>query len=468
MPAPVSGNPSGNSSGWSLQRRLAAGLVLCIGGTFAFLFPVLDRWIDHEIYQRMDTTLMQRSAAVGRVLQELGPERLERLLPEYEPGKHTEFFTVYDRDGGASVLLSPNSAGAALPLGPAGEGTPRYYDITLPDGHAGRAVATRVPVSGAQPGLLVVATERQEWDRTERRIHFALFGGIALATLLATCLALFLVRRISTMLERAGAALADLRADQPGERIGADFPREFRPFAEAFNLGLHRLYTAIDRERRFARNVAHELRTPLAEIRTCAESALNDTDPAHARRGLQTAILACSRMQRSVDTLLLLARLESGQHVRVTDPLDLAALIRELLASFANQAAADARPIRALLPESAWVQSDQGVIERIVSNLLRNAVEYAPEGDEIECRLECGAAGWFLGIANDAPGLQAADLEQFGTRFWRKDSQGGTACHAGLGLPLALALAQAIELPCRFSLENGRLTVTLGPWAPLL
>src|SRR5258707_2409707 len=56
---------------WSLQRRLAASLVICIGGTFAILFPVLDYWIDHEIYRRMDTTLMQRSAAVGRVLQEL-------------------------------------------------------------------------------------------------------------------------------------------------------------------------------------------------------------------------------------------------------------------------------------------------------------------------------------------------------------------------------------------------------------
>ena len=55
---------------WSLQRRLAASLVICIGGTFAILFPVLDYWIDHEIYRRMDTTLMQRSAAVGRVLQE--------------------------------------------------------------------------------------------------------------------------------------------------------------------------------------------------------------------------------------------------------------------------------------------------------------------------------------------------------------------------------------------------------------
>jgi len=452
-----------------LQRRLAVSLVICIGGTFAVLFPLLDRWIDREIYRRMDTTLMQRSAAVGRVLQALDWRRLESLMPEYEPDGHTEFFTVYDAHTQRVLLRSPSSGAAELPPGREDQGTPRYYDVTLPDGHAGRALATHVAAGGEELRLLVVATERREWDQTEQRIHSMLQGGIVLATLLATGLALIMVRRIVSMLERVGMQLADLRADRPVARIGADFPRELRPFAEAFNQGLHHLYTAIARERRFARDVAHELRTPLAEIRTSAQSALSDTDPARVRRALDTTILASSRMQRTVDTLLLLARIESGQHTLALDPLDLTAVLKELLTVFnAQKTLPGAPPIRVTLPASAWVQSDQGVIERIISNLLRNAVEYAPEGDDIECRLERGALGWTLAIANTAPDLQASDLDQFGLRFWRKDSEGGTAHHAGLGLALALALAHAIELPLTFSLEERRLTARLGPWAPLL
>ncbi|HAU4292631.1 TPA: HAMP domain-containing histidine kinase [Serratia marcescens] len=453
---------------WSLQRRLAASLVICIGGTFAILFPVLDYWIDHEIYRRMDTTLMQRSAAVGRVLQELDARKLESLMPEYEHGGHTEFFTVFDSQTHRTLLRSPSSAGAELSLGPVEQGTPRYYDVTLPDGHAGRALATRVSVTGERSQLLVVATERRDWDQTERRIHFALLGGIVLATLLATGLALLMVRHIVVMLERVGEQLADLRSDRPIARIGADFPRELRPFAEAFNQGLHHLYAAIVRERRFSRDVAHELRTPLAEIRISAESALIDADPARIQRALNAMIQASSRMQRSVDTLLLLARLESGQHTLALDPLDLTALLQELLAGLNVQKMAPKSPIRVTLPESAWVQSDQGVIERILSNLLRNAIEYAPEGDDIQCRLELEASGWMLTIVNTAPNLQASDLDQFGLRFWRKDSEGGTAHHAGLGLALALALAHAIDLPLAFSLDNGRLSARLGPWPPLL
>ncbi|WP_257387557.1 sensor histidine kinase [Tahibacter caeni] len=452
---------------WSLHRRLALGLALSIGGTFALLFPLLDRWIDREIYARMDLTLLQRATAVGRVLQESDPRRLERLMPEYEPEGHTEFFTLFDEASGQPVLRSPSSGGAALPPGPAKQGTPRYFDVVLPDGHAGRALATHVPMPGAKSRLLVVATEREGWDRTERHVHLALLAGIALATLIATCLALLLVQRVIVALRRAGAKAASLQADTPTQRIDGDFPRELQPFADAFNLGLHHLYAAIERERRFSRDVAHELRTPLAEIRTSAESALADDDGAQARRSLAAAVAACSRMQRSVDTLLLLARLESGQHTPAPDPLDLAALLRELLAAVHGLQTQRGLQVCMELPPSAWIRSDLGIVERILSNLLRNALEYSPPGEQIRCRLDRDESGWLLSIVNAAPELDAADLDHFGHRFWRKHSEGGTAHHAGLGLALAFALARAVQLPLRFRLDAGRLTAQLGPWPAL-
>lgn len=457
-------------SGWSLHRRLALGLVIGIGGAFIVLFTTLDIWIDREIYRQMDTALMQRATAVGRVLQESDPAQLERLMPEYAPVGHTEFFTLFDTASGQVILRSPNSAGQALAAGPTQQGTPRYYDVRLPDGHAGRAVAIRAPsyIEHVRPRTLVVATERESWNQTEARVHHALAAGIALATLLATGLALLLVQQVILTLRRAGKQAAALRADTPDQRIEGDFPRELRPFTEAFNSGLHHLYTAIERERRFSRDVAHELRTPLAEIRASAEGTLADSDPAQTRRSLHAVIDASARMQRSVDTLLLLARLEAGQHIAAPDPLDLSALLRESLAAQHEMQAARRLEVRSTLPASAWVRSDQGAIERILSNLLRNAFEYSPEDAEVSCRLELVEAGWQLTIDNAAPELEPADLEHFGHRFWRKESAGSTAHHAGLGLALAFALAQAIGLPLHFDLQAGRLTARLGPWPALL
>ena len=458
---------------WSLRRRLALALLLSVGAVLVAMFLVLDHWIDREIYQRMDHTLLERARTVSNTLQERDLAQLERLMPEYDPDGHTEFFTVYDAAGHA-LLHSSSSGGIGLPAGPAARGTPRYYDVVLPDGHAGRALASRFPGPVAAPTrhgqparLLVVATEREGWDRTERRIHFTLLGGVALALLAVVGLGLLVLQRAFAVLRRAGDTVAALPADAPPQPIGADFPAELRPFAAALDTGLQRLYASAERERRFARDVAHELRTPLAEMRAVAEAALAEGTPEAARDGLRAAVAANERMRRSVDTLLQLSRLESGLEAPALDPLDLAALLADLCGALHASATAHGVALACTGAPAAWVRSDYGIVERIVSNLLRNAIEYAPAGSRVECRVDCADGQCRLAVVNAAPELQAEDLRQFGRRFWRKQSEGGTAHHAGLGLALAFGLAQAMDVPLEFALEAGRLRAQLGPWPGL-
>lgn len=449
---------------WSLRRRLAISLVLTVGGVLGVLFVSLDYWIDGEIYRRMDHSLLGRARVVSSTLQARDLASLERLMPEYDPDGHTEFFTVYEANGRA-VLHSSNSGGIALDAGPARRGMPRYYDTRLPDGHAGRALAIHLPhADGRAPRLLVVASERESWDQAERRVHFTLLGAVALALALVVGVGLVIVQHLFRALRRAADRIATLDTDTPLQPIGRDFPQELLPFADTFNLGIRRLYEAIARERRFARDVAHELRTPLAEIRAQAESALASVDAGQMRGSLHASIESSARMQRSVDTLLSLARLESGQDAPALDPLDLADLVARMAAALRPAAQARGIELRIALPASAWVQSDVGIVERILSNLLRNAIEYSPEHSHIDCRIESAADGGWLQLDNAAPELSDADLEQFGIRFWRKHPEGGTAQHAGLGLALSLGLAQALALPVRFSLREGRLSVRLGPW----
>lgn len=454
---------------WSLYRRLAIGLVLAVGGVLCAMFFALDHWIDRQVYRQMDNALIQHAGAVAHTLglqEDLA--HLEQLMPEYGQGGHTQFFSVYD-SAGRPVLDSPNSNGRSLPIGKAGGGLPRFLDVTLPDGHSGRALVTRLPARTASesPDLLVVASERESWDKAERRIHYALLGATVLALGLVVVLGRLVVGHVFSVLRTAGRRISNLDAASPLHPIGEGFPVELQPFATAFNTGVQRLYDALERERRFADNVAHELRTPLTEIRTSAESAQITGEPAELETHLRGIVAASERMQRSVDTLMFLARLESGQSSPSLDPLELGALVRECVDAHRSVALERGIALHAELPQAAWVRSDVGIIERILANLMHNAIEYAPPGSEASCSLREDAQGWWLEVANPAPALAPEDLRHLGQRFWRKQSEGGTADHAGLGLSLAVALAGTLDLQLKFRLDDGRLVAGLGPWSAL-
>ncbi|MCC7247815.1 MAG: HAMP domain-containing histidine kinase [Lysobacter sp.] len=451
-----------------MRRRLAIGSALSIACVLSALFVILDVWIDREIYSRMDQILLERSRLIEHMLEARHATELQRTMREYDPEGHTQFFAVFDARGRSLARLS-STGDAILSKGPERDGTPRYYDLVLPDGHSGRALARRLPGADSPDAshLLVVASERESWDRVERRVHFALLFGAVAASALAIALGLLVTQTLFAVLDKSGAHVAALDAQAPPHPIGGDFPREFAPFADAFNTGLRRLYQAVERERRFARDVAHELRTPLSEIRATAESALADEDHRRLRESLHAAVDASERMQRSVDTLLMLSRLESGLDAPAVDPLDLAESVGALLEAARPTLLARALTLRCDMPASAWVQSDIGIVERILANMLNNAIEYAPRGSELGCRLHRDDAGWRLTIDNAAPELTDEDLSHFGHRFWRKTPEGGTARHTGLGLALALEMAKTLALPLRFEHRDGRLRAHLGPWPSL-
>lgn len=454
MNAPVRAAPA--SAGWSLRRRLAWQLALVAGAVLALLFVLLDTLIDREIYAHLDQGLVLRADVISHALQRHGADL---PLPDYQEDGHTEFFTVYAGDGRV-LATSPNSRGLLLPPPPAGARLPAFYDGGLPDGHPGRLLARAL--DAASGTRLVVGTERAHWDAVERRVHLLLMLGIGLALLAVVVLAVWLVGRSFGLLEGLRADLAAVDADTPAPPP-ADLPRELQPFARSLHAAMERLREAARRERRFARDLAHELRTPVAEIQASAEAALPQLREAPARSALQAMLEAGRRMQRSIESLLVLARVESGLERPAADPVELAALLRALLAAAAPRLAARGLRATTTVPDTAWALGDAGMLERLASNLLDNAIDYAPAGSLLHLHLWRTPAGWQLDIANPAPDLGADDVAHFGERFWRREAEGGTALHAGLGLALCRALADALGITLGFALEDGHLHARIGP-----
>lgn len=450
----------------SIGRRLLLFLFGGLSVLMISLFVLLDYSIDRQIYGRLDDTLLARARGIA-VLLEAHPgnealAELQAFIPEYAGGGHTDFLQIWDGYG-RTMLASASNAAANLQPPPVAvpANAPYFYDMRLPDGHHGRGVAMRVAFSGsAGEALLVVAEEREQVDMIERRVHMALISGVLGTALIAALLSFLAVRGGLRPLIAFGARAED-EGLIPAEALPAErMPRELRPFATALHTAFQRLQDALGRERRFARDVAHELRTPLAEMRMAVELAQRDAVDAAP---LQGAIDSIERMRRCIDGLLALSRYEAGMDHAQMEPLDLADLLRRALALAAATAAEREVLLQAALPPEYWVSSDPALLERIVDNLLLNAVGYAPPSSRVWLSLEHVDGGSRLRIGNDAPDLGAEDLLRMGERFWRKTPARESSRHGGLGLALSRTLAEVLGLQLHFELEHGVLWATLEP-----
>lgn len=285
---------------------------------------------------------------------------------------------------------------------------PFLYDLTLPDGHQGRAIAVRVTLQGrAGDPILAVAEEREQIYTLERRVHIVLVNGMVVTSLLAVLLAVWMVRGGLRPLLAFSKEVRQSSEDfvLPVEKL----PSELRSLADTLNGAFARLRQVLQRERRFTRDVAHELRTPLAEMRTAVELAQRD---APASSALEGALASSERMARAINGLLSLSRYESGMQEVQVEPTDLSGLLGRTLAL--AEGVAQRRGVRFRLdaPDECWIQTDPALLERILDNLLLNAAEYAPEGSEVKLDLRCGGNSADLRIGNLAPLLDAEDLER--------------------------------------------------------
>ncbi|MBY4598974.1 hypothetical protein K3217_26005 [bacterium BD-1] len=458
----------------SLRQRIGLGvagaLVLALGG----LFLSLDAMVDGEIYRRFDDSLSSRANAIAAYLGARvdHAQPIERWMPEFREEGHRDFFQAWDA-GGKVVARSASAQSLDLErpadLGPDGF---LHYDLPLPDGHRGRAVARRYVLGADDPRrhlVLVVAEEREQIDALEQRLHLLTGGTVALALALAILLAWRGTSLGLRPLDQLADRIAAVRLSGPGLAIAdASLPSELQPVARRFDEVIGTLLRNLERERRFAQDLAHELRTPVAELRAITETSLLVDDPVQQRRSLEELARLGGEMEQTVEALLSLARHEAGLVQAEVEPLDLVAMLGASCRRLETLRQRRGVACSMALPAECWVQADASMTARLLAILLGNAFEYAPGDSTVRVALQAGPG--VLTIENEAPELVPADLAQLGTRFFRggRAASGATGIpHAGLGLALARALAQAQGLELGFSLEAGWLRATVPGWTAL-
>jgi signal transduction histidine kinase len=272
------------------------------------------------------------------------------------------------------------------------------------------------------------------FDRAQRNIMLAGLVALAGALLIAFLFARDVSRPIIELRDVAHSLAARDFQDRPVVRA----PGEVGELAYS----LHRLSTqleALEKVRRdFVANVSHELRTPLTIVGGFAETLAEDDPPASTRKEFAGMILSNTRrMQRLVDDLLDLSRIESGGWIPKPAQTDVAEVISEVVSSLEPAASAKGLSVRTYIPANAQtVYADRTAIRQILANLVENAIRHTAEG-VVTVFAEPDPDGAWIGVRDTGEGIAADHLQRIFERFYRVDS-GRSREHGGTGLGLAI------------------------------
>ncbi|HEX4667742.1 MAG TPA: ATP-binding protein [Chthoniobacterales bacterium] len=465
----------------SIQQQLILGLTtticgLWIAGSFA-TWLALRKGLIAEFDQAHLTDLYRLSSLTEQSPAGLKFDSTGEILPAFQRPNRPDYFQLWETDG-ATLYRSPSLLD--LPDLPRKSGSliaPVTWNLTLPDGRRGRAAAARfVPNEdedtprppGSPPltkeAILVAAFHREELDGRLRLVGVVLLlSGLGMS---ATTIAIVKVairrglRPLAKLAERTGTIDAQsLQVRFPVKNL----PEELLPIAQHLNNLLARLEAAFARERRFSADAAHELRTPIAELRTLAEVSLKwPDDHAAAQNALEEALSIALQMEAIATGLLALARCESGVTNRKSEPLALAELLRETAEPWRTKAQGKQLELKIDIPPQTCWFTDRAGLRLIVGNLLSNAVEYSERGTTITVTASPNGTSDTLRISNRNRDLTPDDLPHLFERFWRKDRARSSSEHSGLGLAVARACSASLGLELQATLQCPDLVFTLS------
>jgi signal transduction histidine kinase len=287
---------------------------------------------------------------------------------------------------------------------------------------------------------LIIAVRAQLRAEALHRLLLEYVIALVVMTAVSVAAAWWLAGRALSPLRRIIATARRVSSENLGERIALKGPPdELRELAQTFDGMLERLDTAFASQRHFVANASHELRTPLAIMRAELDVALDDphggeADVRRMAEGLRETIDRCERL---IEGLLMLARSEAATGRE--EPLDLAALAGDCVTDLSARAReADVRIRDQVAP--AWTRGDPALLERMVANLIDNAIRYNEPGGFVEVRTWTDGPRARLEVSNSGAVIPAGDAERLTEPFQRLNRTPGGF---GLGLSIVATVARA-------------------------
>lgn len=431
-----------------LGALLVSGIVAV--STYALASTFLTRQRTDSVVHQSFNSLRFASEYLSRPPAERSLEGLVGLLESRGTGGDV-IVVQGERRFSSSVTVTPEALPADL-YAVVDEGEVGYVPFALGDGVRRIAFGSPVPTTDIDAYFVYSLRDLDETLWLLARILLVVVAGsVLVAGLLGWRLAgrtIEPLRRVSEASQRVAEGLLETRIEVTGRD-------ELGRLADSFNTMAEALQERIARERRFVADVSHELRTPLTALKTSVDYLAERASDLPPRFAAATGVAAqeVRSLQRLVDDLLELSRVEAGGvHIAWGD-VELGQFAREVAHRRAPGAA-----VTVSASEEVVVRTDKARLERVVGNLLENAMVHG-RGEDVRLEVEDEGNGCArVTVSDRGPGIAPEDASRIFDRFWRADQarQRGDVQGAGLGLAIARENAHVIgaELAVE-SVSNG-------------
>lgn len=350
---------------------------------------------------------------------------------------------------------------AVFPAEPPGTGSTPGWHAWSAAGAAYRGLSARLRDGDGGEHEVFIALDTSHHRRFLDDFRLTLALTTAFAALLTALLGWAATRAGLAPLRQMTRLAMRLSAERLGERLPqARLPAEIDALASAFNAMLARLEDSFRRLSDYSADIAHELRTPLANLMTQTQVALTRARSAEEyREVLASNLEEFERLARMVGDMLFLAQADNSLLAPRREHLDLAAEVARLL-EFYEAVAAEAGVALECRGE-ARVSGDRLMLQRLLANLLSNAIRHTPPGGTVSLRLGREAAGVLVEVEN--PGaIPAEQLPRLFDRFYTGDAaRRASGEGAGLGLAISRSIAQLHGGSLEAASENGRVCFRL-------
>ena len=419
-----------------LLFTLAAALLLACG--LGIFYSIVVR----HAFAEDNAVLADKMFALSADLRENGPEIFAEEVTAHRAGQHTPYWIrILDSQGRAIAETPQMDRLIPTQIFPAGR-EPAEALRTRKDYRSAGKLFSLVAFNehpGGKVYTLQLAQDRSSDEQVERNFALlfiaVLFGGVVASALIA----IIVTRRGLRPLREMTESLGRIGPDQLKQRIGSTgWPRELQPLAIAFDEMLKRLDDSFTRLSQFSADLAHELRTPIANMLGEAQVALTrDRTAADYRETIESTVAECERLSRIVDNLLFVARVDAAREPIARKRFDARAAV-EKIAEF-YQTVADDHHVTITCSGNGQIYADPDLFERAVGNLLDNALRFTAEHGSIRVAVSKHNSDFEVTVSDNGCGIAAEHLPRVFDRFYRAESS-RSSDGAGLGLALVKSI----------------------------